>query len=57
MKKMETGETAESAKIGEAALKCCMVLFSLFSHLLSNLQRFQKEIMHSLACGIMESNF
>lgn len=57
MKKMETGETAESAKIGEAALKCCMVLFSLFSHLLSNLQRFQKEIMHSLACGIMENNF
>lgn len=54
---METGETAESAMIGEAAPKCCMVLFSLSSHLLSNLQRFQKEVTRSLACGIKESKF
>jgi len=55
VREMETGETGESATIGEATLNYCMVLFSLSSHLLSNLQCFQKEVTHSLACGIKDS--
>lgn len=40
----------------EAALKCCVLLFSLSSYLLSNLSSPKKVIKYSLACGSKEGN-